>query len=263
MPKSKANKPSRNLRKKSARKKRGSRPEGEYESTALTTRSGTATEHHDLAIGSGLDRVDALGRATSSLVTHVLSAAREQSRDPAEHVLDVSRAHYHEGAGERTMKLRCDGCGVLSPGASTHELAAVAARALGWISTDGHDGLDQCPACRPDAPKLLPGQVTAEVPKALLSSPELILMSRLEYFANRIVDGTSPRAALINSRSSGHRHMLSEFCKGFEYDATKIFTRLEELAARGVSVPPFYVEKDQEWFQGLFELVKSEDQGDP
>jgi hypothetical protein len=217
-----------------------------------------ATERHDLAIGSGLDRVDALGRATSSLVTHVLSAAREQSRDPAEHLLDVSRAHYHEGLGERTMKLRCDGCGVLSPGASTHERAAVGARALGWISTDE---VDQCPACRPDAPKLLPGQVTAEVPKALLSSPELILMSRLEYFANRIIDGTSPRACIINSRSSGHRHMLTDFCKGFEYDPLKLFDHLKDLQVRGVTVPGLPTDPDVlgTWFGGLFVLLKADD----
>lgn len=210
--------------------------------------------------------MDALGRATSSLVTHVLSAAREQSRDPAEHVLDVSRAHYHEGAGERTMKLRCDGCGVLSPGASTHELAAVAARALGWISTDE---VDQCPACRPDAPKLLPGQVTAEVPKALLSSPELILMSRLEYFANRIVDGTSPRAALINSRASGHRHMLSEFAKGFDYRVNALSRAFVDLEQRGFAIPmPKVMDEYLQamvWFGTLFELLAVEDdiQADP
>jgi len=260
MPKSKANKPSRNLRKKSARKKRGSRPESEPESTALTPMAGLRSERTDLAVGAGLDRVDALGRATSSLVTHVLSAAREQSRDPAEHLLDVSRAHYHEG-GERTMKLRCDGCGVLSPGASTHERAAVGARALGWISTDE---VDQCPTCRPDAPKLLEGEISASVPPTLLSSPELILMSRLEYFANRIVDGTSPRAVIINSRSSGHRHMLTEFCKGFEYDVNLLCLQLNNLAAQGTELPvgARNEAKDLEWFKALFALVGAEDRGE-
>ena len=204
--------------------------------------------------------MDALGRATSSLVTHVLSAAREQSRDPAEHVLDVSRAHYREG-DNRVMRLRCDACGALSPGASTHERAAVNARALGWLSTDTED---LCPDHRPDVPKLLEGQVSASVPPALLSSPELILMSRLEYFAARMTDGTSPRACIINSRSSGHRHMLTDFAQGFEYKLNQLVAHIEALESRGVELPskPADSEKTREWFQGLFDLVRTEDRGE-
>lgn len=203
-------------------------------------------------------RVDDLGRATSSLVTHVLSAAREQSRDPAEHVLDISRAHYREGSGEQQIKLRCDGCGLLSLGQSSQERAQVSARALGWLSTETDD---RCPTCRPDAVKLLPGEVSASVPKALLSSPELIFISRLEYFANRITDGTSPRACIINSRSSGHRHMLSDFARGFGYDMKAIQATLEDLETRGVPLPSNTTSNEAalDWFGLLFTLLKMDD----
>lgn len=207
--------------------------------------------------GFGDPRMDALGRVTSSLTTHILSAAKEQSLDAAEHVLDLSRAHYSEGR-EKQIKLRCDGCGLLSLGASSQERAQVSARALGWISTDT---VDQCPTCRPDAVKLLPGQVSASAPKALLSSPELILISRLEYFANRLTDGTSPRAAIINSRSSGHRHMLTDFARGFDYDPKRLHVALEELATHGAGVPSNIATNDAaaDWFGLLFELLRMDD----
>jgi hypothetical protein len=224
------------------------------------------TERTDLAIGSSLPdtsflagdpRVDALGRVTSSLTTHVLSAAREQSRDAAEHVLDISRAHYSEG-GEQQIKIRCDVCGVLSPGAGSQARAEVSARALGWDVTDD---VDQCPTCRPDAPKLLEGQVTSSIPKALLSSPELILISRLQYFAGRVKDGTSPRAAIINSRSSGHRHMLTDFASGFGYDFRNLHAALEDLETRGVKLPtnPTSNEAALDWYGLLFGLLKIDD----
>lgn len=172
-------------------------------------------------------------------------------------MLDISRAHYSEG-GERQIKIRCDGCGVLSPGAGSQARAEVGARALGWIVTSD---VDQCPTCRPDAPKLLEGQVTASIPKAPLSSPEFILISRLEYFANRITDGTSPRAAVINSRSSGHRHMLTDFASGFGYDLTKLTSCIEDLETRGAAMPSNLLSggKSREWFEVLFILLKMDD----
>lgn len=172
-------------------------------------------------------------------------------------MLDLSRAHYSEGS-EQQIKIRCDVCGVLSPGAGSQARAEVGARALGWIVTDS---VDQCPTCRPDAPKLLAGEVSASIPKARLSSPELILISRLEYFANRITDGTSPRATIINSRSSGHRHMLTDFASGFGYDLTKLTACIEDLETRGVTLPtkPPDVEKAREWFEVLLILLKIDD----
>ncbi len=172
-------------------------------------------------------------------------------------MLDISRAHYSEGS-ESQIKIRCDGCGLLSPGAGSQARAEVGARALGWIVTDK---VDQCPTCRPDAPKLLEGEVSASVPKALLSSPELILISRLEYFSSRITDGTSPRACIINSRSSGHRHMLTDFAVGFDYDIRKIHSSLEDLETRGVKLPtnPTSNEAALDWFGLLFTLLKMDD----
>lgn len=210
------------------------------------------------------DRLGVLGRVTSALTTHVLSASREQSRDAAEQVLSEARAHYSER--EAQVQMRCDECGLLSPGASSEERAASSARALGWtVDNTASDCPALCPTCRPDAPKLLPGQVTASVPPALLSAPEVILRDRLRWLVEKMgtKHGTSPRALLINSRASGHRTMLTDFCRGFDYDVLKLEARLEEIEARGVELPPRPEdpERARAWLVGLMEIVRAEDQG--
>lgn len=203
--------------------------------------------------------MDALGQVTSSLTTQVLRSSREQGRDPAERVLEEARSHYRES--EKQIQFRCDSCGLLSPGASSEARAIRSARALGWIIDEAHpDCPAQCLACRPDAPKLLPGQVATSIPEALLSSPERIFCDRIVFLWGKIESRTSPRALLINSRTSGHRTMLTDFAAGVGYDVERLEQKGKALEDKKIELPKFREpEKAREWFRGLFELLKMED----
>lgn len=203
--------------------------------------------------------MDALGKVTSSLTTHVLRSSREQGRDPAEQVLQDARAHY--GESERQIQFRCDGCGLLSPGSSSEARAVASARALGWTIDNSHpDCPAECLACRPDAPKLLPGQVAASIPEALLSSPERIFCDRMVFLWSKVESRTSPRALLINSRTSGHRTMLTDFAISVGYDVEQLEQKSKALEGKQIELPKFGdPEKAREWFRGLFELLKMED----
>jgi hypothetical protein len=205
----------------------------------------------------------ALARGTDALVQRVVSSAREGSRDPAEHVLDLSKAYYSEESGERIRgdghqhSVQCDRCMLKSPGASSLQRAVQIAEAVGWVV--GKD-FDHCPACK-DGSKLLKGSSVALVVPPKLSHSDMILVVRLRYIAGYIERGASVPAFLQNSVRSQHRPMLSDLAQGMLYDPEELVVHIDSLVARNADVSGVFVEgKAREFLTELFQALKAEDQ---
>lgn len=204
-------------------------------------------------LGFGLAR---LGSVTAALAARLMQAPTH----PAEHVLDESRAFYREEEDGKRICVECDQCKVQGPGASSGELAQRLARDLGWSCGVDYD------FCPPHArAQLTAGDEPPLLPALNFSVIDLILLRRLDWIANRIVDRTSPEAALNNSNRTGSRHMLTDLGSQFHYNPAELGASVDELRTRGAPLPEAFRSdaegKTFEWIAELFAHVCAEDKG--
>jgi hypothetical protein len=203
-------------------------------------------------------KLKALARGTDALVTHVVNAAKDQARDPAEHLLDLSRAYYNEESAMGQHNVQCDRCSLKSPGMANKTAAIKVAEAVGWVVRDDYD---HCPACK-DGGLLLPGSSTAlAVPPALTPS-EMILVVRLRYILDKIGKGASLDAFLQNAERSQHRSMLSDLAQQSSYDVMPLVDKVTALIERGVDLHACFgsdTEKVWGFMRALYERLKRED----
>lgn len=196
------------------------------------------------------DGLGALARTTDAIVDRV---ARE--RDPAEHVLDQLIRAQSEEYGDRMIRIQCDRCGIQSPGAVNEAIAGLRASDAGWLVTDA---ADHCPSCRDDSKALPEGVVSLDfVRSSKLGGLDAILRNRIEFLHRRHLDGMSAAACVYNAHSSGHRHMLTDLCRQFQYDPERLFDRIPELGL-GLLLD----EAARDWVKRLFKIVQAEDAGD-
>jgi hypothetical protein len=221
------------------------------------------------AIGPGLtergvlleDGMTQLGRATDALVERVATSARDGARDPAEHVLDISKAYYREESATGSHNIQCDRCLLKSPGASSVRAASKLAESLGWVVTDAYD---HCPVCK-DGSMLRScgsGALAVVVPPRL-SPSDMILIVRMRYVVDYISRGASVEAFLQNSVRSGHRSMLSDLAQESNYLTPPLIERVSILVGqRHADVHEFLVTdaaKVWAFFLKLYRLLLAED----
>ncbi len=203
----------------------------------------------------------ALARGTDALVTRVVNSAREGSRDPAEHLLDLSRAYYQEETAQGQHNVQCDRCMLKSPGMATEKKASELAKTLGWIVGDQ---FDHCPACK-DGGLMLPGASAALAVPPALTPAEMILIVRMRYVADKIAQGASVAALLQNASRSGHRSMLSDLAQETHYDTIPLIEKVTALIGqRGADVHPLFLSESAKiwsFFLKLYEALKQEDEG--
>lgn len=199
-------------------------------------------------------RVDQLARVTSAIATHVLGAARSQSRDPAEHQLDEHRARFGE-SDSKHISIQCDRCGLRSRGAGSVQLASARAREDGW-HVDEHE--DHCPACKDGAKLLGPGSNAGPV---VLSGQEGLLVMRLTWLSHQISQGHTPRAIVSNAQRSGHRTMLSDLARAYAYDDDFLMEAVMKIETARPGTLPQFVDMggDVTWLSDLFDILASED----
>ena len=200
----------------------------------------------------------ALARGTDALVTKVVNSAREGSRDPADHLLDLSRAYYQEETSEGTHNIQCDRCKLKSPGMATEKQASRLAESLGWVVTDA---FDHCPACK-DGGLMLPGASAALAVVPALTPAEMIFIVRIRYIVDKIEEGTSVEAFLQNANRSGHRSMLSDLAASTRYDTVPLIDQVTSLIERGADVHPLFSSESTKicsFFFRLHEALKKED----
>ncbi|HMG12188.1 MAG TPA: hypothetical protein VK571_03360 [Gemmatimonadaceae bacterium] len=201
----------------------------------------------------------ALARGTDALVTRIVESAREGSRDPAEHLLDLSRAYYQEETAQGSHNVQCDRCKLKSPGMASTAKANRLAESLGWIVTDD---FDHCPACK-DGGLMLPGASAALAVVPALTPAEMILVVRVRYIVDNISDGMSIEALLQNSVRSGHRSMLSDLAASTRYDTIPLIEQVTSLIGqRGADVHPLFLSdsaKIWSFFLKLYDALKKED----
>lgn len=227
-----------------------------------TTRSGPSLERAKV-IGKDLeaDKIEAgmtaLAKGTDALVTRVVNSAREHSRDPGDHILDLSKAYYSEESGDGGQhSVQCDRCMLKSPGASSRTKAIQIATAVGWVVTDD---FDHCPACKDGSLLLKGGGVALSVPPKL-SHAEMILVVRLRYISEYIERGASVEAFLKNSVRSQHRPMLSDLASGTHYDALELRSFIDALSQKNADVSVvFSEEKGRVFLEELYAALKAED----
>jgi hypothetical protein len=220
------------------------------------------------AIGPGLaergalleDGMTQIGRATDALVERVATSAREGARDPAEHVLDISKAYYREESASGSHNIQCDRCLLKSPGASSVKAASKLAESLGWVVTDAYD---HCPVCKDGSKLLSSGSAAlAVVVPPILSPSDMILIVRMRYVVDYISRGASVEAFLQNSVRSGHRSMLSDLAQESNYETLPLIQRVEFLIERHADVHEFLVTdaaKVWAFFLKLYRLLLAED----
>lgn len=204
----------------------------------------------------------ALARGTDALVTRVVNSAREGSRDPAEHLLDLSRAYYQEETSEGQHSVQCDRCLLKSPGSATQEGAMAVARALGWYVSES---ADHCPVCK-DGGLMLPGASVALAAAPALTPAEMILVVRLRYVIDKIEQGATVQAFLQNAIRSGHRSMLSDLAMEYGYSTVPLIEKVTGLIARGVDVHAFFARDTRKiwaFFLALYDQIKAEDRPEP
>ncbi len=198
----------------------------------------------------------ALARGTDALVTKVVNSAREHSRDPGEHILDLSKSYYQEESSEGQHSVQCDRCLLKSPGASSQKAAIKIAEATGWVVTEK---FDHCPVCR-DGSKLLKGGTAALAVPPTLSPADMILVVRLRYIGDKIDKGASLDAFLKNAVRSGHRSMLSDLAQETNYDAEGLLARIHALSKKNADVPAvFMTGTGPEFLVKLYAALKAED----
>ncbi len=198
----------------------------------------------------------ALARGTDALVTRVVNSAREHSRDPGEHILDLSKAYYQEESNEGQHSVQCDRCLLKSPGARSRSKAIQIALAVGWVVTDDYD---HCPVCR-DGSKLLKGGTAALSVPPMLSPADMILIVRLRYISDKIERGASLEAFLKNAVRSGHRSMLSDLAQEPNYDTEPLLERIHALSKKNADVPVvFMTGTGPEFLVKLYAALKAED----
>lgn len=200
-------------------------------------------------LGAGLAR---LGSITAALAARITQAPL----DPAEHVLDASRAFYAEEQAGKTVCVECDVCKLLGPGAATGERAKILARNLGWDCEDDHD---HCPT---HAQKQLSSGRAAPLP-VVFSISQSIFLTRLDWLSTCILCGMSAEATLKNSYRIGLRRMLTELASELHYNPAELSQRVETLRALGAELPEAFRSdpegKTFEWIAELFAHVCAED----
>lgn len=199
----------------------------------------------------------ALAKGTDALVTRVVNSAREHSRDPGEHILDLSKAYYQEESSEGQHSVQCDRCLLKSPGASSRRAAEKIAEATGWVVRDDYD---HCPVCKDGSLLLKSGGVALAVPPKL-SPSDLILVVRLRYIGDKIERGASVDAFLQNAARSGHRSMLSDLAQESNYDALHLCSRIDALLKRNADVPAVFTSdpKGAAFLVKLYDELKAQD----
>lgn len=199
----------------------------------------------------------ALARGTDALVTRVVNSAREHSRDPGEHILDLSKAYYQEESSEGQHSVQCDRCLLKSPGASSRRAAEKIAEATGWVVRDDYD---HCPVCKDGSLLLKSGGVALAVPPKL-SPSDLILVVRLRYIGDKIERGASVDAFLQNAARSGHRSMLSDLAQESNYDALHLCSRIDALLKKNAEVPAVFASdpKGAAFLVKLYDELKAQD----
>lgn len=197
-----------------------------------------------------------IARVTGVLATHILDAARQQARDPAEHQLDEHRLRFGE-SDSRHISIRCDRCGLRSRGAGTVARASANATEDGWFVSEE---VDHCPVCR-DGSKLL-GSGEGDAAPDTLSGPDLLLVQRLTWVLGQIALSVQPRALIRNASASGHRTMLSDLARRFAYDDGFLMEAVLKIAASHPGViPSAFTDEggDLSWLEELFTLLAAED----
>jgi hypothetical protein len=202
----------------------------------------------------------ALARGTDALVTRVVESAREGSRDPAEHLLDLSRSYYQEETAQGSHNVQCDRCKLKSPGMASTAKASTLAQSLGWIVTDD---FDHCPACK-DGGLMLPGASAALAVMPALTPAEMIFIVRIRYIVDKIEEGASVDAFLKNASRSGHRSMLSDLAASTRYDTIPLTEQITALIERGADVHALFSSDSTKicsFFFRLYEALRKEDAG--
>ncbi len=236
-----------------------SKSEPHASASAIAIRDEGPITTTELAIG-----LQEISRATDALVQRVTDSGG--GRDRSEHLLDSARrSHLEESADGRQHNVRCDRCGIKSPGAINQARASEYARQIGWSV---NDEFDHCPTCRDDGPKRLAGSEAADG-EALPPEPsirDLIFFSRLDWISDRFESGATSVATIVNARRSGHRAMLTDLAKSFDYDESAFFAKVESLretdgVGRGGWLQGISVDS-AEWnfVKKLFRLLKAEDE---
>lgn len=221
-----------------------------------TTKAGPSLDRLRVDSEELEQKITALARGTDALVQRVVNSAREGSRDPADHLLDLSKAYYREEGTEGQHSVQCDRCLLKSPGAGSRRAAIQIAESVGWVVTDSYD---HCPVCR-DGSKLLKSGSAALLPKPTLSHSDMILVVRLRYIAGYIEKGASVTAFLQNSVRSQHRPMLSDLAGGMHYDPLELASHIDALVKQNADVSEVFVEgKARGFLEELFEALKAED----
>jgi len=208
-------------------------------------------------LGEGLSQ---LARTTDAVVDRVANSARDQGRDPGDHLLDLSKAYYREESATGQHSVQCDRCLLKSPGTASVRAASKLAESLGWVVTDS---FDHCPVCK-DGSKLLAGGSTALAVPPRLTHAELILVVRLRYIGDKIASGASVEALLQNSVRSQHRPMLSDLAQETNYDSLPLVEKVAQLLSKNADLPAVYRDdapKAWAFLLRLYELLKTEDQG--
>lgn len=226
-----------------------------------TTRSGPSLERARV-VGKDLDGdkieagMTALARGTDALVTRVVNSAREHSRDPGEHILDLSKSYYQEESSEGQHSVQCDRCLLKSPGSSSQRAAIKIAEATGWVVTNDYD---HCPVCKNGSLLLKGGTAALAVPPAL-SPSDMILIVRLRYIGDKIDRGASLDAFLKNAVRSGHRSMLSDLAQETNYDTEPLLARIHALSKKNADIPSvFMMGTGPEFLVKLYQALKTED----
>lgn len=206
-------------------------------------------------------QIQALGRATGAIVDRVVNSARDHARDPAEHILDLSKAYYSEESSLGAHHVQCDRCKLRSQGMSSEKKASEEASRLGWfVTAAGQEGPDHCPVCRDGSKLLKAGAIATTSPG--LSIPEMILVTRLRWVMEQFSDGASALAIIENSKRSGRRSMLSNLCGTYEYEAAALMVQIGDLIVKHADVPQIFVEDTRgagRLLSELFVIVKGED----
>lgn len=204
-----------------------------------------------------------LARGTDALVTRVVNSAREGARDPAEHLLDLSRAYYQEETSEGQHSVQCDRCLLKSPGSATRTGSEALARSLGWIVTDDYD---HCPVCKDGGFLLGAGAASALAVPPALTPAEMILVVRIRYVVDKIEKGATVEAFLQNAIRSGHRSMLSDLAMEYGYSTVGLIEKVMALTTRGVEVHPLFLTDSRKiwsFFLKLYDLIQAEDRPEP
>ncbi len=234
------------------------KPESEKKSDAIALSDEPGHEGPitpaELAIG-----LQEIGRATDALVRRVTASG--EARDRSEHLLDRVLVIHQEEADGLQHNVRCDRCGLKSPGAASHHRASALAEQMGW---DVADEYDHCPTCRDGGVKQLraglPPDTSDDVLPTEPSILDQIFLTRVEWLAERFKSGATPVATILNARRSGHRSMLSDLARSFGYEETLFFRKLNSLCLserrRVVEAPD---EAEQNFIRKLFLLLKVED----